>query len=151
MSNHSGGYMLNGFLHGLVEIGVLNDISASQRKSICNLLRRAVFEYDCNWPEIVDVEFAVLLAACRCCHCESTEINADTGECVRCNQESQQAQIRAGERDLLYQLLKYRFGSLPRWVSDRMQSGSEEDLLYWGERLLDNPSSLEEVLGSRGD
>ena len=101
MSNHSGSYMLNGFLHGLVENGILKDISDTQQKSICDWVRSAVFEYDCNWPEIIDVELAVLLAACTGCSCESTEINADSGECVRCDQATQQAQMRAGEVDLL--------------------------------------------------
>jgi hypothetical protein len=148
MSNHSGSYMLNGFLHGLVEIGILRDMSSSQKKSICGLLRSAVFEYDCNWPEILDVEISILLAACSCCGCESTEINTDNGYCPRCDQESQQARIRGGERDLLYRLLEHRFGSLPRWVSHRMQSAPEEDLLHWGERLLDDPLSLEEIFSS---
>jgi hypothetical protein len=35
MSNHSGSYMLNGILHGLVEIGVLKHISAAQKGTIC--------------------------------------------------------------------------------------------------------------------
>ena len=148
MSNHSGSYMLNGFLHGLVENGILKDISATQKKSICDLVRSAVYEYDCNWPEIIDVELAVLLAACTCCSCESTEINADSGECVRCDQETQQAQMRAGEANLLRKLLQHRFGSLPRWVSHRIQSAPEEELLHWGERLLDDPSSLAEIFGS---
>src|SRR5512140_651879 len=112
MSNHGGGYMLNGFLHGLFDSGILNGISATQKKSICRLLRGAVVEYDCNWPEIVDVELSVLLAACSCCGSESTEINTDNGYCVSCDQKSQQVQIRGGEHDLLYQLLKHRFGSL---------------------------------------
>jgi hypothetical protein len=85
MSNHSGSYMLNGFLHGLVDSGILKNISATQKKSIRRLLRSAVVEYDCNWPEIVDVELSVLLAACSCCGCESTEINTDNGYCVRCD------------------------------------------------------------------
>ena len=110
MSNHSGSYMLNGFLHGLVENGILKHISATQKKSICDL--------------------------------------ADNGYCVRCDQEAQQAQMRAGEADLLRRLLQHRFGSLPRWVSHRMQNAPEEELLHWGERLLDDPSSLEEVFGS---
>jgi hypothetical protein len=59
MSNHSGGYMLNGFLHGLVDSDILKSISAAQKKSICRLLQSAVFEYDCNWPEIVDAELSV--------------------------------------------------------------------------------------------
>jgi hypothetical protein len=29
-----------------------------------------------------------------------------------------------------------------------MQNAPEEELLHWGERLLDDPSSLEEVFGS---
>ena len=47
-----------------------------------------------------------------------------------------------------YMLLQHRFGSLPRWVSDKMQNAPEEELLDWGERLLDDASSLEEVFGS---
>jgi hypothetical protein len=148
MSNHSGGYMLNEFLHGLVDCDVLKSISATQKNSIRRLLRRAVSEYDCNWPEIVDVELAVLLAACSFCRCESTEINTDNGYCVRCDQDFEQAHILQGERELLYELLQHRFGSLPRWVSDRMQGAPEKDFLDWGVRLLDDPSSLEEVFKS---
>ncbi len=46
MSNHSGGYMLNEFLHGLVDSDILKSISATQKKSIRRLLRSATFEYD---------------------------------------------------------------------------------------------------------
>jgi hypothetical protein len=148
MSNHSGSYMLYGSLHGLVRTGILKDIPATQKRFICDLVRSAVYEYDCNWPEIIDVDLAVLLAACAHCNCESTEINADNRYCVRCDQEAQQAQMRAGEADLLRRLLEQRFGSLSRWVSHRMQNAPEEELLHWGERLLDDPSSLEEVFGS---
>jgi len=38
MSNHSGSYMLNAFLHRLAEMGILKDISAAQKRSICDFL-----------------------------------------------------------------------------------------------------------------
>jgi hypothetical protein len=150
MSNHSGSYLLNGFIHGLLENGILKDISATQKSSICDLVRNAAYEYDCNWPEIIDVELAVFLDACACCRCETTEISADSGYCVTCDQGVQRAELRSGEVNLLRKLLQHRFGRLPQWVSDKVQNASEEDLLHWGERLLDEPSTIEEVFGSSG-
>jgi hypothetical protein len=37
---------------------------------------------------------------------------------------------------------------LPHWVSQKMRSASEKELLHWGGRLLDDTSSLEEVFRS---
>jgi hypothetical protein len=150
MSNHSGSYMLNEFLHRLAEMGILKDISAAQKRSICDFLLSTSNDYDCNWEEIVDVEIAVTLETCAYCSRASTAISAETGYCDKCNQETQQAQIRSGEEYLLQELLTHRFGSLPYWVSQKMQNAPEEELLHWGERLLDNTLSLQEVFSSSG-
>ncbi len=54
-----------------------------------------------------------------------------------------------GEVALLARLLARRFGSpLPAWVVERMQSANDEQLLLWGERVLDAPS-LDEVFSKR--
>ena len=148
MSNHSGSYMLNEFLHSLLEMGVLTNMSATQKTSLYKLLRSTIFNHDCNWGEIIDAELATVLGTCAYCGCRSTAISADNGYCVKCNQEAQQDQICLGEADLLRELLKHRFGSLPHWVSQKMRSASEKDLLHWGERLLDDTSSLAEVFRS---
>jgi hypothetical protein len=148
MSNHSGSYMLNEFLHGLLEMGILKEMSATQKTSLDKLLRSAVYQHDCNWDEIIDAELATVLETCAYCRCRSTAICADNGYCVKCNQEAQQDQIRLGETNLLRELLGHRFGSLPHWVSQKMRSAAEKELLHWGERLVDDTSSLEEVFRS---
>ena len=84
MSNHSGSYMLNEIVHGLVDMGVLNELSAAQRKSLCELLWRVRGEYDCNWGEIMDAELARLLKACAQCADECEEVSADEGICAAC-------------------------------------------------------------------
>jgi hypothetical protein len=150
MSNHSGSYMLNEILHGLVEAGILKDISRPQKKCIGKLMWHTVFQYDCNWPEIIDVELAELLEICTCCAGDSEEVSAEYGYCARCEHETRQHQICVGEGDLLRQLLQDRFGSLPRWVSDKLQGAREPGLLRWGERLFDKTLPLEEILSSSG-
>jgi hypothetical protein len=79
--------MLNEILHGLVDMGILNGISAPQKKSIRDLLWSVCIDHDCNWGEIIDVDVAVLLETCACCGSESKEISADCGYCAICNQE----------------------------------------------------------------
>jgi hypothetical protein len=86
MSNHDGSYMLNEILHGLVEMGILNDMSGAQKKSIRDLLWGVCIDHDCNWGEIIDIEVAVLLETCACCGSGSKKISADSGYCARCNQ-----------------------------------------------------------------
>ena len=84
MSNHSGSYMLNEIVHGLVDMGVLNIMSAAQTKMLRKLLRRVRGEYDCNWSEIMDAELAKLLKTCARCADESEEVSADYGICAAC-------------------------------------------------------------------
>jgi len=84
MSNHEGGYMLNEVLRGLIDIGVLRDITADQKKSICTLLWNIRGDYDCNWSEIIDVELAVHLATCALCANNSVQIRAANGYCYEC-------------------------------------------------------------------
>ena len=93
MSNHDGSYMLNQMVHGLIDLGILKDISATQKKGICKLLWGTCFDYDCNWPEIIDEDLAMLLATCACCGCDSAEISAG-GYCVECDDS---ASFRADE------------------------------------------------------
>jgi hypothetical protein len=55
--------------------------------------------------------------------------------------------ILVGEARLLHRLLERRFGSLPTWVEARLAKAVEEDLVRWGERVLDpTVSSLEQLL-----
>ena len=84
MSNHSGSYMLNEIVHGLVDIGVLKIMSAAQTKMLRKLLRRVHGEYDCNWNEIIDADLARLLKTCARCADESEEVGADNGICAAC-------------------------------------------------------------------
>jgi hypothetical protein len=150
MSNHSGSYMLNAVLHGLVDIRVLTDIAEGQKNSIHKLFRNVCYQHDCNWSEIIDIELAVLLGTCMCCSCRSIEIDANNGYCVKCTLQEQQAQILMGKAHLLRRLLQRRFGSLPPSVSQRLNIVPEEDLLHWSEKLVDGTLSLEEISsGSR--
>jgi hypothetical protein len=55
-----------------------------------------------------------------------------------------------GGKYLLRELLTHRFGSLPYWVSQKVLNAPEEEVLHWGERLLDNTLSLKEVFSSSG-
>jgi hypothetical protein len=53
-----------------------------------------------------------------------------------------------GEMALLSRLLARRFGSpLPAWVAERMGSANDEQLLLWGERVLD-ATTLDEVFSA---
>jgi hypothetical protein len=56
--------------------------------------------------------------------------------------------ILEGEARLLHRLLERRFGSLPTWVEERLAKALEENLVRWGERLLDPTVSLEQLLAS---
>jgi flagellar biosynthesis/type III secretory pathway protein FliH len=56
--------------------------------------------------------------------------------------------ILVGEARLLHRLLERRFGSLPTWVEARLAKAVEEDLVRWGERVLDPTVSLEQLLRS---
>ena len=60
--------------------------------------------------------------------------------------EGKREGILVGEARLLHRLLERRFGSLPTWVEARMEKAVEEDLVRWGERVLDPTVSLEQLL-----
>ena len=51
---------------------------------------------------------------------------------------------KEGESKLLRKLLERRFGALPTWVSDKLNSAGEQDLETWGEAVL-VASTLEPV------
>jgi len=90
------------------------------------------------------------LATCVYYSREPTAISADTGYCDKCNQEEQQSQICWGGNTCYGSCLLTRFGSLPYWVSQKVLYAPEEEVLHWGERLLDNTLSLKEVFSSSG-
>ena len=48
--------------------------------------------------------------------------------------------IVKGEAKMLSVMLKQRFGSLPAWVSDKLSSADEQDLVRWGEAVLTEPT-----------
>jgi hypothetical protein len=62
--------------------------------------------------------------------------------------EGKREGILVGEARLLHRLLERRFGSLPTWVEARLTKAVEEDLVRWGERVLDPTVSLEQLLTS---
>ena len=62
--------------------------------------------------------------------------------------EGERKGILVGEARLLHRLLERRFGSLPTWVEARLAKAVEEDLVQWGERVLDPTVSLEQLLAS---
>jgi predicted transposase YdaD len=51
-------------------------------------------------------------------------------------QEGRQEGVLIGEARLLKKLLERRFGSLPVWVSAKLNSASEMELEHWGEAVL---------------
>jgi hypothetical protein len=62
--------------------------------------------------------------------------------------EGKREGILEGEARLLHRLLECRFGSLPPWVEVRLAKALEENLVRWGERVLDPTVSLEQILAS---
>lgn len=48
--------------------------------------------------------------------------------------------VLLGEAKLLRKQPERRFGPLPEWASDKLSSASEQDLEYWGEALLTEPT-----------
>jgi hypothetical protein len=62
--------------------------------------------------------------------------------------EGKREGILVGEARLLHRLLERRFGCLPTWVEARLAKAVEEDLVQWGERVLDSTVSLEQLLAS---
>ena len=49
-----------------------------------------------------------------------------------------------GESKLLRKLLERRFGALPTWAADKLNSATEQDLESWGEAVL-TASTLDAV------
>jgi hypothetical protein len=52
-----------------------------------------------------------------------------------------------GESRLLRKQLERRFGLLPAWASNRLNSATEQDLESWGEAVLTAPT-LDAVFGN---
>ncbi len=52
--------------------------------------------------------------------------------------------IRQGKAALLKRQLRRRSGELPKWVDERLERGSLEELEIWAERVLD-AKRLEDV------
>jgi hypothetical protein len=150
MSNHVGGAMLNQILHGLVNLGLLKEITAPQKRSLGELLWSMTWDYDCNWDEVIDIDLAMLLSTCNHCGDHSAKICPENGYCPGCSEDARQGEILWGEKSLLRELLDYRFGALPRWAHETMRAATEEKILRWSERLLQDASSLEEVFGTSG-
>ncbi len=65
-------------------------------------------------------------------------------------QEGRKKGLQEGEARLLSRQLERRFGELPAWVGQRLESADAGRLLEWGERVL-TASSLEEALGDDRD
>jgi hypothetical protein len=55
-------------------------------------------------------------------------------------QEGRQEGRLEGESKLLKRLLERRFGVLPTWVSDKLDSATEQDLETWAEAVLTAPT-----------
>jgi flagellar biosynthesis/type III secretory pathway protein FliH len=55
-------------------------------------------------------------------------------------QEGLQQGLQQGESRLLRKQLERRFGALPTWASDKLNSATEQDLEAWGEAVLTAPS-----------
>ena len=49
-----------------------------------------------------------------------------------------------GERNVVVRLLTWKFGPLPGYVAEKLQSAAESDLLVWEQRLL-NANTLDEI------
>jgi len=64
-------------------------------------------------------------------------------------QEGRQEGRIEGAAAFLQRLLAHRFGSpLPAWAAECIHSARDEQLLLWGERVLD-VGSLDEVFAAR--
>ncbi|HEX9734467.1 MAG TPA: DUF4351 domain-containing protein [Thermoanaerobaculia bacterium] len=62
-------------------------------------------------------------------------------------QEGIEEGIRQGEASLLERLLRRRFTELPKWVFERLEQASRDELERWSERVLE-AHRLEDVFGS---
>ena len=59
------------------------------------------------------------------------------------NQAAQEAELEA-EAKLLRRLFKKRFGELPEWVDERLESAETDELEQWAENFVD-ADTLEDV------
>ncbi|MCP4699163.1 MAG: DUF4351 domain-containing protein, partial [Gammaproteobacteria bacterium] len=66
----------------------------------------------------------------------------------RGEQRGEQRGMQRGEQLLLRRLLIRRFGPLPSWVEQRLETADCAQLEDWGERLLDT-GSLETFFGKK--
>ena len=55
-------------------------------------------------------------------------------------QQGLQRGLQQGESKLLRKQLECRFGALPAWASDKLNSAAEQDLVSWGEAVLTAPT-----------
>ena len=55
-------------------------------------------------------------------------------------QQGLQQGLQQGESKLLRKLLERRFGVLPTWATDKLNSAAEQDLESWGEAVLTAPT-----------
>ena len=55
-------------------------------------------------------------------------------------QQGIQQGLQQGESRLLRKQLERRFGVLPQWASDKLNSAAEQDLESWGEAVLTAPN-----------
>jgi len=55
-------------------------------------------------------------------------------------QQGLQRGLQQGESKLLRKQLERRFGALPAWASDKLNSAAEQDLEFWGEAVLTAPT-----------
>jgi hypothetical protein len=55
-------------------------------------------------------------------------------------QQGLQLDLQQGESKLLRKQLERRFGALPAWASDKINSAEEQDLESWGEAVLTAPT-----------
>ena len=84
MSNHDGGFMLNKFMHRLIEGGIIKNLEENEKVLLVELLRELTYSYDCNWEEIIDARLARFLETCVCCQSTSVEVVDKDGYCDRC-------------------------------------------------------------------
>ena len=55
-------------------------------------------------------------------------------------QQGLQQGLQQGESRLLRKQLERRFGALPSWALDKLNSATEQDLESWGEAVLTAPT-----------
>jgi len=83
MSNHDGGYLLNEVLLLLEREGVFRILGREKvRQVIRKIVKKAVYDYDCNNGEILD-GIGTRLKICYSCLKEAT--NLSEGLCKKCD------------------------------------------------------------------